>query len=80
MKKALLADPGIVPNGHLVLVVAFENGIVAKIDIRTQMDVFRVKDENTRLKNHILPQTPKKVPLNLPRSMTAIGLRRAGHA
>lgn len=53
MQKALLADPSIASDDHLVLMVALEDRLVADIDIVAQLDVFRMEYQDARFQNDI---------------------------
>ena len=53
VEESLLTDPCLVPDSHAVLVVALENRLMAYVDVRTELDVLRVKDEDSRFEDTV---------------------------
>jgi hypothetical protein len=57
--EALLADPGLVADGELVLVVALDDAVVADVHVAAESDVLRVEDQHPGLEDAVRADGPE---------------------
>ena len=74
MQKALLTDPGLVPDPHVAPVVALEDGLVSDVHVATKLNVFRMEDQCTLLEHTGLPTASE-----VPRAKRSRAVRAVAH-
>ena len=59
MQEALLTDPDVAANLHLVLVIAAQDGVVADIHIAPDRNVLGMKSQSSVFEDDILAEHPE---------------------